>query len=68
MFEVSEIHVIYQKYMPCILHYKDSWCEEGPNMKKIIDLKDKLARTLEMKDLGAANKIIGMKIHGDKRR
>ena len=38
-----------------------------PNMQKIIDLKAQLmARTLEMKDLGVRNQILGMKIQRNK--
>nr|GEZ97300.1 hypothetical protein [Tanacetum cinerariifolium] len=38
----------------------------GPNKDCISNLKAKLTREYEMKDLGPANKILGMQIHRDK--
>ncbi|KAH9699198.1 Integrase catalytic domain-containing protein [Citrus sinensis] len=38
----------------------------GPNKDQIQELKAQLAREFEMKDLGLANKILGMQIHRDK--
>ncbi|KAE8707061.1 C-terminal LisH motif isoform 2 [Hibiscus syriacus] len=38
---------------------------EGPNKDHIEELKAQLAREFEMKDLGSANKILGMQIHQD---
>jgi len=38
----------------------------GPNKDQIQELKAQLAREFDMKDLGPANKILGMKIHRDK--
>ncbi|GJY40070.1 retrovirus-related pol polyprotein from transposon TNT 1-94 [Tanacetum coccineum] len=38
----------------------------GPNKDRINKLKAQLARELEMKDLGPANKILGMQIHRDR--
>ena len=35
------------------------------DMKKIIDLKDQLARTFEMKYLGEGNQILEVTIHSD---
>ncbi|KAK9146217.1 hypothetical protein Sjap_006120 [Stephania japonica] len=37
----------------------------GPNKDRIQELKAQLAREFEMKDLGPANKILGMQIHRD---
>ncbi|KAH9648557.1 hypothetical protein KPL70_025642 [Citrus sinensis] len=39
---------------------------EGPNKDRIQELKAQLAREFEMKDLGPANKILGMQIHRDR--
>ena len=38
----------------------------GPNVKKNIHIKAHFARKFEMRDLGAANQILRMKIHRDK--
>ncbi|GJR14203.1 retrovirus-related pol polyprotein from transposon TNT 1-94 [Tanacetum coccineum] len=38
----------------------------GPNKDRINKLKAQLAKEFDMKDLGPANKILGMKIHRDK--
>ncbi|KAE8701279.1 putative serine-threonine protein kinase, plant-type [Hibiscus syriacus] len=38
----------------------------GPNKDHIDELKAQLAREFEMKDLGSANKILGMQIHRDR--
>ncbi|GKC35546.1 retrovirus-related pol polyprotein from transposon TNT 1-94 [Tanacetum coccineum] len=38
----------------------------GPNKDRISKLKAQLAREFEMKDLGPANKILGMQIHRDR--
>ena len=46
-----------------LLLYVDDMLVVGPIMKKIIDLKDQLARTFEMKDLGEVNQILWMEIH-----
>ncbi|KAH9754808.1 cysteine-rich receptor-like protein kinase 8 [Citrus sinensis] len=40
--------------------------KEGPNKDRIQELKAQLAREFEMKDLGPANKILGMQIHRDR--
>ncbi|GJV61954.1 retrovirus-related pol polyprotein from transposon TNT 1-94 [Tanacetum coccineum] len=39
---------------------------EGPNKDRISKLKAQLAREFKMKDLGPANKILGMQIHRDR--
>nr|GEX07324.1 Gag-Pol polyprotein [Tanacetum cinerariifolium] len=39
---------------------------EGPNKDRINKLKAQLAREFEMKDIGPANKILGMQIHRDR--
>ena len=38
----------------------------GSSMHDIIDLKEKLAKTFELKDLDEAKQILGMKITRDK--
>ena len=38
----------------------------GPNKDPVQELKEQLVREFEMKDLGPANKILGMQIHRDK--
>ena len=38
----------------------------GPNKDQIQELKAQLAREFDMKDLGLANKILGMQIHRDR--
>ena len=39
----------------------------GPNKDRIQELKAQLAREFDMKDLGPANKILGMQIHRDRK-
>jgi len=39
----------------------------GPNKAQIQELKAQLAREFDMKDLGSANKILGMQIHRDRK-
>ena len=48
------------------LLYVDDMLVASPNMKKIFDLRDQLARNFKLKDLGATNQILGMKIQMDK--
>ena len=38
----------------------------GPNKDRVQELKAQLAREFDMKDLGPANKILGMQIHRDR--
>ncbi|GJU97516.1 retrovirus-related pol polyprotein from transposon TNT 1-94 [Tanacetum coccineum] len=49
-----------------LLLYVDDMLVAGPNKDRINKLKAQLARELEMKDLGLANKIMGMQIHRDR--
>lgn len=49
-----------------LLLYVDDMLIAGPNKGRIQELKAQLAREFEMKDLGPANKILGMQIHRDK--
>ncbi|GKA61120.1 retrovirus-related pol polyprotein from transposon TNT 1-94 [Tanacetum coccineum] len=49
-----------------LLLYVDDMLVAGPNKDRINKLKAQLAREFEMKDLGPANKILGMQIHQDK--
>ena len=49
-----------------LLLYVDDMLVAGSSMHDIIDLKEKLANTFEMKDLGEAKQILGMKITRDK--
>ena len=44
----------------------DDMLVAGPNKDRIQELKAQLAREFEMKDLGSANKILGMQIHQNK--
>ncbi|KAE8655983.1 Phosphatidylinositol/phosphatidylcholine transfer protein SFH1 [Hibiscus syriacus] len=48
-----------------LLLYVDDMLVAGPNKDHIEELKAQLAREFEMKDLGSANKILGMQIHRD---
>ncbi|KAE8655608.1 F-box family protein, putative isoform 2 [Hibiscus syriacus] len=49
-----------------LLLYVDGMLVAGPNKDHIEELKAQLAREFEMKDLGSANKILGMQIHRDR--
>uniref|UniRef100_A0A2N9GLP2 Gag-Pol polyprotein n=1 Tax=Fagus sylvatica TaxID=28930 RepID=A0A2N9GLP2_FAGSY len=49
-----------------LLLYVDDMLVAGPNKDRITDLKAQLAREFEMKDLGPANKILGMQIYRDR--
>ncbi|KAE8686521.1 Protein STRUBBELIG-RECEPTOR FAMILY 1 [Hibiscus syriacus] len=49
-----------------LLLYVDDMLVAGPNKDHIEELKVQLAREFEMKDLGSANKILGMQIHRDR--
>ncbi|KAL4271938.1 hypothetical protein GQ457_13G028490 [Hibiscus cannabinus] len=49
-----------------LLLYVDDMLVTGPNKDHIEELKARLAREFEMKDLGPANKILGMQIHRDR--
>lgn len=49
-----------------LLLYVDDMLIAGPNNDRINELKAQLAREFEMKDLGPANKILGMQIHRDR--
>ena len=49
-----------------LLLYVDDMLVAGPNNDRIEVLKAQLAREFEMKDLGAANKILGMQIYRDR--
>ncbi|GAA0167487.1 transmembrane signal receptor [Lithospermum erythrorhizon] len=49
-----------------LLLYVDDMLVAGPNKDRIKELKAQLAKEFEMKDLGPANKILGMQIHRDK--
>ncbi|KAH9687766.1 hypothetical protein KPL70_014887 [Citrus sinensis] len=48
-----------------LLLYVDNMLVAGPNKDRVQELKAQLAREFEMKDLGPANKILGMQIHQD---
>ncbi|KAE8669377.1 putative LRR receptor-like serine/threonine-protein kinase [Hibiscus syriacus] len=52
---VIEVNIAY-----CLL------TDDGPNKDHIEELKAQLAREFEIKDLGSANKILGMQIHRDR--
>ncbi|KAH9734072.1 Integrase catalytic domain-containing protein [Citrus sinensis] len=49
-----------------LLLYVDDMLVAGLNKDRIQELKAQLAREFEMKDLGPANKILGMQIHRDR--
>ncbi|KAL3849434.1 hypothetical protein ACJIZ3_011316 [Penstemon smallii] len=49
-----------------LLFYVDDMLVAGPNKDRIKELKTQLAREFEMKDLGPANKIQGMRIYRDR--
>ena len=49
-----------------LLLYVDDMLVAGPNKDHIQELKAQLAREFEMKDLGSANKILGMQIYRDR--
>ncbi|KAH9669265.1 hypothetical protein KPL70_021724 [Citrus sinensis] len=49
-----------------LLLYVDDMLIAGPNKDRIQELKAQLAKEFEMKDLGPANKILGMQIHRDR--
>jgi len=50
-----------------LLLYVDDMLVIGPNKDQIQELKAQLAREFDMKDLGPANKILGMQIHRDRK-
>ena len=43
-----------------LLLYVDDMLVAGPNKERVQELKARLSREFEMKDLGLANKILGM--------
>lgn len=49
-----------------LLLYVDDMLVAGPNKDRINKLKAQQVRAFKMKDLGLANKILGMKIHRDR--
>lgn len=49
-----------------LLLYVDDMLVAGPNKDRIQELKAQLAKEFDMKDLGPANKILGMQIHRDR--
>ena len=49
-----------------LLLYVDDMLVAGPNKAQIQELKAQLATEFEMKDLGLANKILGMQIYRDR--
>ncbi|KAH9746316.1 hypothetical protein KPL70_004379 [Citrus sinensis] len=49
-----------------LLLYVDDMLVASPNKDRAQELKAQLAKEFEMKDLGPANKILGMQIHRDK--
>jgi hypothetical protein len=50
-----------------LLLYVDDMLVAGSNMQDINVLKNKLANSFEMKDLGAVNKILGMRLIRDRK-
>ena len=59
MIDVSVLHKL--------LLYVDDMLAARSRMKKIVNLKAKLAKKFSMKDLGPAMKILGMRITREKR-
>ncbi|XP_073148775.1 retrovirus-related Pol polyprotein from transposon TNT 1-94 isoform X1 [Henckelia pumila] len=49
-----------------LLLYMDDMLVAGPNKDRVQELKAQLAREFDMKDLGPANKILGMQVHRDR--
>ncbi|KZV22485.1 hypothetical protein F511_19705 [Dorcoceras hygrometricum] len=49
-----------------LLLYVDDMLVAGPNKDRVQELKAQLAREFDMKDLGPANKILGMQVHRDR--
>ncbi|KAH9752597.1 hypothetical protein KPL71_014753 [Citrus sinensis] len=49
-----------------LLLYVDDMLVAGPNKDRVQELKAQLAREFEMKDLGPANKLLGMQIYRDR--
>ena len=49
-----------------LLLYVDDMLVVGPNKDRIQELKAQLSREFEIKDLGPANKILGMQIYRDR--
>ena len=49
-----------------LLLYVDDMLVAEPDMQEIVNLKQKLSKQFEMKDLGAAKQILGMRIKRDK--
>ena len=65
-------HCVYFKILDngsyiILLLYVDEMLVDGSNMQQINELKQKLARSFAMKDLGAAKKILGMRIIWDRK-
>jgi transposase InsO family protein len=58
-FEENDVFII-------LLLYVDDMLVIGPNKDRVQELKAQLAREFDMKDLGPANKILGMQIHRDR--
>lgn len=50
-----------------LLLYVDDMLVVGPNKDQVQELTAQLAREFDMKDLGPANKILGMQIHQDRK-
>ena len=50
-----------------LVFYVDDMLVASKNMFEISRLKAQLARTFDMKDLGATNNIVGMQIHIDRK-
>jgi ATP-binding cassette subfamily B (MDR/TAP) protein 1 len=56
----------YDKSFVILLIYVDDMLISGPNMAHIEELKTRLSECFEMKDLGPANHILGMRITRDR--
>lgn len=66
-------HCVYFKKLPngsfiYLLLYVDDMLIAARSMDDINKLKSQLSKEFEMKDLGAAKKILGMEIHRDRKK
>ena len=66
----EEDHCCYFKYFDnsyiILLLYVNDMLIAGPNIEEIKNLKRELSKQFEMKDLGSAKQILGMRITGDR--
>ena len=68
---LSSDHCVYYKRFEdndfiILLLYVDDMLAADPNKDRVQELKAQLTRKFKMKDLGQANKILGMQIHRER--